>query len=216
MPYSTLSSIVLRGYTNFTISAYGVTIIKNGLDPSSTAVWELDNCTNVTIEGGTLTQDIPSSYQGRIVGKGTNSSGSYLDWMIDTGYPVPPNGTPSAEINIVDSSTRQYVIGLGDYRPSSFTNIGNNTIQVDLGGYSVDPIQTNDFIVELAVASYKVHLARSVNCTIKDITMSRNGSAPVYEEGLGGGGNNFYNCVWTPGATPPGATDSPCVAAPTR
>ena len=58
-------------------------------------------------------------------------------------------------------------------------------------------------------APFKVYLSDSRDCTIKDVTMMRNGFAPLREDG--GGGNHYLHCVWALGPRPAGATEDPLV-----
>jgi hypothetical protein len=200
-------AVSLNNMTDLVLNAYDVTIIKDGTDSWNSSAFALVSCSNVTVAGACLTQSFPSTHQGRIVAKGVTGEGNnYFDWKIDAGYPVPTVGGTFA-FNFVDASTRLLRVGLGDYYTSSVTDIGDNTFRADFGSYPLTWLVTNDFAVSRGQGSFKIHLVYSVNCTIKDMTMSRNGYGAIREEGKGVGGNRILNCVWTPGPKPEGATE---------
>jgi hypothetical protein len=187
MPYLGGAPVVaLNNMTDLVLNAYDVTIIKDGTDSWASSAFELVACSNVTIAGAYLTQSFPSTYQGRIVAKGVTGEGhNYFDWKIDAGYPAPNDGS-ILPFNFVDASTRLLRVGFGDYWNIPVTDIGDNTFRVDFGGTSLASLVTNDFAVSRGQGSFKIHLVYSVNCTIKDITMCRNGFSAIREEGKGG------------------------------
>ena len=55
----------------------------------------------------------------------------------------------------------------------------------------------------------KVFLADCRGCTVKDVTLMRNGFAPIFESE--GGGNHVLRCHWALGPRPSGATEDPVV-----
>ena len=55
----------------------------------------------------------------------------------------------------------------------------------------------------------KIFLSNCRDSTIKDVTMLRNGFAPIFEDA--GGGNHVLNCHWKLGPKPDGASDEPLV-----
>jgi hypothetical protein len=204
--------LTLNGWSDATISAYHTTLILTDLK-SNHSLWELHNCTNVKINGGTVSQNQITSYQGRVTATGVGADGkAYADWLPDTGYPVPPSDAlkfPGA-VNIVDKSTRLMKVGCTDYYDCPMTSLPGGKFRIVFSTPALT-FGVGDWIVgRYGDAPFKVHLVDSRACTIKDVVMQRNGFANIREEGTGGG-NHILHCIWTLGPAPDGATEKPLV-----
>jgi len=204
--------LTMKAWSDATISAYRTTLILTDIRWNHN-LWELDNCTNVTVEGGTVSQNQISSYQGRVVALGQGPDGkAYADWQPDSGYPLPPDGSvkfPGA-INVVDKNTRMLKVGCTDYYEPAMSSLGGNKYRIEFGN-ALPPFGVGDwFVGRYGDDPFKVHLVSCKNCTIKDLVMLRNGFANVREEGSGGG-NHILHCIWALGPKPDGATENPLV-----
>jgi len=203
------SVLTLDGWQNALISARGVTLVLSDLSWNHN-LFDLKNCSGVTIEGATLTQTEITSYQGRVVAVGKDEAGKdYADWRPDAGYPVPPADAqkfPSA-INVVDAQTRLLKIGTGDFYDAPMQSRGDGTFRIGIGG----AFGVGDWLVgRYGNAPFKVFLESSHDCTLKDLTLQRNGFAPIREEN--GGGNHILGVKWALGPRPAGATENSLVS----
>lgn len=172
--------------------------------------FDFKNCSGVTLEGATLTQTEITSYQGRVVAVGKDDAGKgYTDWRPDKGYPVPPAEArkfPSA-INVVDNRTRLLKLGVGDFYDAPMESLGGGTFRIHIGGN----FGVGDWLIgRYGNAPFKVLLQDSRNCTIKDVTLQRNGFAPIREDG--GGGNHIIGVKWALAPRPDGATENSLVS----
>lgn len=206
------TAFALDGWKNAVLSAYGVTLIVTDLKQGHD-VFDLRRCANVTLQGPTLSQSGLTSYQGRVVAMGQDDKGkAYCDWKPDAGYPVPPAGEakfPGGDANVVDAKTRRLKLGVGDFYGAPMEALAGGAFRVHFGD-AKENFGVGDWLVgRCGDAPFKVHLADSRDCTIKDVTMMRNGFANVREED--GGGNHILHCVWTLGPRPAGATEEPLV-----
>lgn len=202
----------LDGWQDATISAYGVTLIMQ--DSAWTHdLFDFTHCAGVTLQGPTLSQSEITSYQGRVVAVGHDDAGkAYCDWRPDKGYPIPPADATKfpGGANVVDARTRLLKIGNGDFWSPPMESRGDNTFRVHFGGPTVN-FGPGDWLVgRYGDASFKVFLDHSRGCTIKDVTLLRNGFSPIREDG--GGGNRILHCRWTLGPRPAGATEDPLVS----
>jgi len=204
-------AITLEGWTGATISAYGVTLILNGFSWPA-AAFDLRGASKVTVEGALLSQAEIPFCQGRVTAIGKNADGkTYCDWVPDKGYPAPKLDAdkkfPAA--NVVDAYTRLLKLGIGDFYSLQAEQITGGAFRIT-GFNGNENISTGDWIVtRYGSAPMKVHLDNSHDCTIKDITMMRNGFAPIFE--TGGGGNHILHCKWALGPKPQGATEAPLI-----
>ena len=203
------SVFALDGWQNATISARGVTLVLSDLTWNHN-LFEMRNCSGVTLEGPTLTQTEITSYQGRVVAVGKDAAGKdYADWRPDAGYPVPPADAtkfPSA-VNVVDSQTRLLKIGTGDFYDAPMEALGDGTFRIGVGGN----FGVGDWLVgRYGNAPFKVFLSGSRDCTIQNVTLQRNGFAPIREED--GGGNHILGVKWALGPRPTGATEDPLIS----
>jgi hypothetical protein len=107
----------LDGWTDTTISAYGVTLILTDLHWTHNA-FDLNHCTRVTLAGPVLSQNKITSSQGRISAVGKDENGkNCCDWQPSPGYSVPPADAkkfPSC-IDILDAQTHLFKLGIGDF-----------------------------------------------------------------------------------------------------
>ena len=207
------TALVLDGWKDTVLSAYGVTLIITDLKWGHD-VFDLNHCTNVTLQGPILSQNSITSYQGRIVAVGKDASGkATCDWRPDTGYPVPPDKEPKGflggDVNVVDSRTRLLKIGVGDFYGAKAEPLGDGSFRAHFNQPALN-FGVGDWLVgRYGGAPFKVYLGDSRNCTVKDVTMMRNGFANVREDN--GGGNHYLHCVWASGPRPGGATEDPLV-----
>lgn len=203
------TSLSLHGWDHATLSGTGVTLILTDLAWMHDGI-DLDHCTHVTVQGFLLSQSKVTAYQGRVIAQGKDDAGKpYCDWRPDTGYPVPPDtekGFLGGNVNIVDAHTRLLKVGCGDHYGVAAEPQPQGTFRAHMGG----DFRVGDWLVgRWGNAPFKVYLSESRNCTIKDITLMRNGFAPLREDG--GGGNRYLRCVWALGPRPTGATEDPLV-----
>ena len=209
MPDVGHTAITLGGWQNATISAYGVTFILTDL------VWghdgiALNACTNVTFAGGLISQNQVTAYQGRVVAVGTDATGKpYRDWRPDAGYPVPNTNDSHVlfgDVNVVDAHTRLLKVGDGDFYGVKYEQNADGTFRAHLGG----SVAVGDWLVgRYGNSPIKIHLIDCRDCTIKNVTLMRNGFAPLREEN--GGGNHYLHMVWALGPRPAKATENPVV-----
>ena len=196
------TAITLDGWKGATLSAYKVTLIITDLAWAHD-VFDIVNCNGVTLAGPTLSQTSITSYQGRVVAIGKDAAGkAYCDWRPDAGYPVPPaseKGFLGGNVNVVDAHTRLLKIGCGDFYGAPYQVLPDGAFRVQMGGN----IAVGDWLVgRYGNAPFKVDIRNSRDCTLRDVTLMRNGFAPLREEG--GGGNHYLHCVWALGAAPGG------------
>ncbi len=206
----------LNGWKNAAIRAYGVTLIMHATGAGQNQImFNMNHCRNVTLAGPTLSQSVVTAYQGPVVSMGTTRSGKrYADWRPDKGYPVPPaNSTkfPGGDMNVVSARTRMLKVGDGDFYGLSMKPLGHGVFRLFFPPQKKLHFRVGDFFVgRYGNPAFKVHLNSCRDCTLQDITLLRNGFAPIREEGHGGG-NHIIHCIWTLGPKPKGATESPLV-----
>ncbi len=211
LPNAGHSAFVLDGWKNTTISAYSVTLIATDLAWMHDVV-DFNKCVDVTLEGATLSQNAVTSYQGRVIAVGKDDKGkATCDFRPDVGYPVPPadpKGFLGGDVNVVDVHTRLLKVGNGDFYGVPGESLGDGTFRVHFNQPTLFGV--GDWLVgRYGNAPFKVYLNESRDCTIKDVTLMRNGFAPIREDG--GGGNKYRHCVWALGPRPAGATEKPLV-----
>ena len=203
----------LDGWKDAVVSAYGATLILTDLSWNHN-LFDLHACTHVTVQGGTLSQNAVTAYQGRVIAVGADPDGkATCDFRPDAGYPVPPPAAPKGflggDVNIVDGATRRLKVGCGDYYGVPGEAVGGGLFRVHFREKTL-PFGAGDRLVgRYGDAPFKVFLDGCRGCTIKDVTLMRNGFAPVREDG--GGGNRLLHCVWALGPRPAGATEAPLV-----
>ncbi len=209
LPNTGHSALTLNGWKDAVLSAYGVTLILTDLAWMHDGI-DLIDCTRVTVAGPLLSQSKVTAYQGRVVAVGKDASGApTCEWKPDAGYPVPPaaeKGFLGGDVNVVDAHTRLLKTGCGDFYGVSYSPLPDGTFRAQMGG----PFGVGDRLVgRSGDAPFKVYLRNSYGCTIKNVTLMRNGFAPLREEG--GGGNHYLHCIWALGPHPARATEEPLV-----
>jgi len=209
------SQLDLYNWKDATISAYGVTLINDD-NTWNHNLFNLSNCTNVTIEGPILSQSVVPFFQGRVTAIGNDPNGkAYADWKPDVGYPQPdpystsfPSGSKGSGANVVDAHTRLLKVGNGDLGGSLTAN-ADGTFRVHFNSNKLN-FGVGDFLVGRgADAAFKLYLGNCRNCTVRDVIMMRNGFAPLREDD--GGGNRYLHITWALGPRPAGATEDPVV-----
>lgn len=209
LPNTGHTALTLSGWKDTVLSAYGVTLILTDLAWMHDGI-DLTDCTHVTVAGALLSQNRVTAYQGRVVAVGKDAAGKpTCDWKPDAGYPVPPaaeKGFLGGDVNIVDAHTRLLKVGCGDFYGVSYSPLPDGTFRAQMGG----AFSVGDWLVgRYGNAPFKVYLHNSHDCTIKNVTLMRNGFAPLREDG--GGGNYYLHIVWALGPRPKGATEDPLV-----
>ena len=208
------TAFALDGWKDATLSAYGVTLIITDLKWNHN-VFDLSHCANVTVAGPILSQSAVTAYQGRVVAVGKDAAGkATCDWRPEAGYPIPPDSEPKGflggDVNVVDGKTRLLKTGVGDYYGVHGEALGDGTFRVHFDQPTL-AFGVGDFLVgRYGDAPFKVYLGDSRDCTVKDVTLMRNGFAPIREDD--GGGNRYLHCVWALGPRPKGATEEPVVS----
>ncbi len=213
LPATGHTTFELDRWQNVVIRAYHVTLIMAA--PNGGDCFDLSHCRNVTIEGPTISQAQVTFYQGRVVKMAKTSKGFYCDWRPDAGYPVPTAANTSNRslyfnlFNVVDGRTRRLKVGDGDLWVTSWTPLADHTFRLQFHT-SLPNLAVGDWLVARYMdAPQKVRLFFSRDCTIKDVTLMRNGFAPILE--WHGGGNHLLGCRWVLGPKPEGATAAPVV-----
>ena len=204
------TQIPLNRWRDATLSAYNVTLILNN-EAGVGRLFMLENCRNVTLEGPLLSQTAQTAYQGRVIAIGKDEGGKpFCEWRPSVGYPVPSEATKELWINFVDAKTRAVNLQAGDYYHAKLETIGSGAYRVTLENRPVR-FRVGDWIVaRYGDPPNKIFLANCRDCTLKDITMTRNGFAPIFEGE--GGGNHILQCHWKLGPRSAGATEDPIVA----
>jgi hypothetical protein len=217
LPTATGDFVLMDGWKDVVVSGYGATIISAGRDwPDS--IFHLRNCNNVTVAGFLLSQNTVTAYQGKVlsVDSGDGSPGAYsCTWSPDAGYPtLDPSTTKISCFNVVDGKTRQLKVGTADFYNVPCQNIGNSRFKITGSNPNAHNIAVGDWLVmryDGHPTINKVHLDSCRNCTIRDVSMMRNGFAAIFETG-GPGGNHILGCKWLLGPKPAGATEDPVVS----
>ncbi len=209
MPDVGQTALSLDGWANTTLMGTGVTLILTDLAWMHDGI-DLNRCTHVTVQGFLLSQNKITSYQGRVIAVGKGDDGKpYCDWRPDKGYPVPPADEKAflgGDANVVDAHTRLLKVGCGDFYGVAAEALPNGTFRAHMGGH----FGVGDWLVgRCGDAPFKVFLSDSRSCTIKDVTMMRNGFANIREDN--GGGNHILGCKWVLGPRPAGAVEEPLV-----
>ena len=203
------AQITLSGWHDAAVSTYKVTMILNN-KYSTDRAFKLEGCTNVTLAGPLLSQTSQNAYQGHVLAVGKDAAGTpTCDWRPSAGYPVPSAGTKELWINFVDAKTRTINIRAGDYYHAGIAPLGNGVYRFTLDNRPVQFAVGDWIVARYADPPNKVYLTSCHNCTVKDVTMMRNGFAPIFD--AEGGGNHYFQCHWALGPRPAGADEDPLV-----
>ncbi len=209
LPATGRPTFELNRWKNVTISAYHVVLmmhVKHGGN-----CFQLDRCRDVTIAGPTISQTRVTFYQGRISSIAKDQGGWSCRWRPDEGYPFPAEGAKNfpRDFDVVNASTRRLRVGSGDIRAATFASAGRHAFRLTFRTLW-QKFKVGDWLVaRWGRAFQKVMLNHSRRCTIKDVTMKRNGFAPIFE--VAGGANRLIACRWVLGPPPPGASTLPVV-----
>lgn len=211
LPHGDHDVFRLTNWKNATISAPDVTLISSEFQWNRN-LFVFDHCANVTLQGPTLSQSTLSFTQGVISFVGKNAAGKeVIRWKPDAGYPVPGAGDSKIDCFIAQRQTQRLKPGVGDFWGRPQTSLDDGTFQIELDG-RINQIAVGDILVgRYGEMPFKVQLLGSRDCTIRDVTMNRNGFSPIREEGAGGGGNHILGVKWTVGPKPDGASAEPLV-----
>ena len=200
----------LIAWKNATISANHVTLIMRVRNAGT--CFELDHCRNVTIEGSVISQTQVTFYQGHVMATGkAHAGGYYCVWRPDAGYPFPAidSRTFPRGFDVVNGRTRHLRVGSGDIWAAKVAADGPRAFRLTFR-IPHPEFKVGDYLVaRYGNAFQKVRLDHSRHCTVRDITMMRNGFAPIFEDG--GGANRIIACRWVLGPKPRGATVAPVV-----
>ena len=206
------TALTLDGWHDAAVSGYGATLILTDLRWMHDAI-DLKNCAGVTLAGFTLSQNKITSYQGRIVAVGKDAGGKdYCDWKPDAGYPVPPEhdkGFLGGDVNVVDAQTRLFKVGAGDFYGVSYQALPGGIFRAQMKNGAKGGVAGDWLVGRYGDAPFKVYLNNCRGCTVQDVTLVRNGFAPLREEN--GGGNHYLHVVWALGPPPAGGTETPLV-----
>ena len=197
-----------KGWRDAMIDGRGVTLIQ--MAPTKERLFWLDDCVNVTLEGVALSQSWIPFYQGKVTGVGKDEKGkTTCEWRPSDGYPIPPEQTSNLVVDVLDGQTRHLRLGDTDYYHAMNEATGNGAFHLNTDDAAAR-IEVGDWLVARhGDPPNKIFLTRCANCTLKEITLLRNGFAPVFEEL--GGGNHVLGCHWKLGPKPDGATEEPVV-----
>ena len=163
----------------------------------------------MTIEGPLLSQTAQTAYQGRVTAIGKDDAGTpTCDWRPSAGYPVPPADAKELWINFVDAKTRTINLQAGDYYHAKMEPLGERHFIAFIWRTGLSKFGVGDWMV----ARYgdppgKVGLTGCRNCTVKDVTLMRNGFAPIFDGE--GGGNHYLRVPLGAGAAPGGGDGRP-------
>ncbi len=210
------STFLLQGWRDATVSAYGVSLMITDLAWGHRC-FQLTDCTHVTLEGPTISQVSQVMYQGRILSLGTDEKGNETCvWKPDAGYPIPPDDATkfTYPCEPVDQHTRRLKVGVQGFNTPPMTKLGDGTYRISFGSPNVG-IVVGDWLCGRGPGhdSFKVYLENCRGCTVKDVTLLRNGFSAIRE--FSGGGNHLIGDKWLPGPPPEGGTETPlfCCAA---
>ena len=203
------AQITLSHWHDAVVSAYKVTMILNNA-VTTQRLFLLDHCVNTTIAGPLLSQTSQPAYQGRVIAIGKDAAGNpTCDLRLSAGYPALPADAKEFWFEVVDAKTRTLNIAAGDIKGVGPTALGNGSFRVSIDNRPVT-FHAGDFVVSrYGDPPNKIWLSSCRNCTLKDISLMRNGFAPIFDGE--GDGNHVLSCHWRLGPRPAGATEDPVV-----
>ncbi len=209
LPATGRSTFHLNHWKHVTIRARKVTFIMRVAHGGNCFVF--DHCRHVVLDGPTITQTQVTFYQGRVVKVARAPGGYDCDWKPDAGYPVPDNADKSfpTGFDVVDGKSRRLRVGSGDISANRHTQLPGGIFQLFFH-MNRQRFKVGDWLVaRWGNPHTKILLLHSRHCTIRHVTLIRNGFAPIFE--VGGGGNHLLYCHWTLGPPPVGAVQLPVV-----
>jgi hypothetical protein len=203
--------IDLREWHDAKIDGNGATLISAETDWGH-ELFHLEGCSHVEIDNLVLSQNWQTWLQGRILS--VMHGGNRLSrcvWKPDVGYPTPEEGATRLNKgpNIVDGKTGKLKLGIGDEWDAGIVSRGDGTYE---GNFARKVnLEVGDWLVSRGrVAPCKIHLLRCHGCLISGVTLERNAFASILENE--GGGNEYLNCVWSPGSKTGDETADPLVS----
>jgi hypothetical protein len=214
------STLIFNNMNDVTINFYGCTFENEGGFSNNRLIY-IENCTNLTIAGGTLISTKPCAIQGKIIS--LTKSGQVItniEFKSDLGYDMPDKGsnvifpnndTEISGINFIDPVTKKLKWNLATYyqKTSTFnTTTSNYNIAFNTTG---SEIKVGDYLVARnGKMEKKVWLQNAQYCVVKDMELRNNGFAAIRE--IEGGHNKFINVKWSIGEKPAGATIDPLIS----
>ncbi len=204
------STFLLQGWKDATISAYGVTLMIMDLNYGHRC-FQMTDCARITLEGPTISQVSQVMYQGRILSLGTDAKGNETCvWKPDAGYPIPPADATqfTYPCEPVDQHTRRLKVGVQGFNRPPMANLGDGTYQITFDRPNVGLV-VGDWLVGRGPGHdpFKVYLENCRDCTVKNVTLLRNGFSAIRESS--GGGNHLLGDKWLTGPPPAGGTEVP-------
>ena len=138
LPRKGATQIPLNYWENAVIHGAKATLILD--HPSfEDKLFNLENCSNVTLQGLLLSQTDQTAYQGHVLAIGKDEQGTpTCDWRPSAGYPIPPDGTKEMWINFVDAKTRTINLNAGDYYHAKIDPLTNGVYRIHLENRSVE------------------------------------------------------------------------------
>lgn len=207
LPATGRSAIELVAWKDVRIQARGVTLVFEEL---ARRPFSLQRCEGVTLEGAVLRFARPAFTQGRIMARGRDERGDYLDWQIDAGYPAGLDPA-QATFDVADQHTRRIKPGTGDAGFRTCEARGEGLFRLRGSHGRLGPAATGDWLfTRIKPCEPIVHLDGCGRCTMREVTLQNAGFAAFFETG-GAGGHVYTGCTVAPGPRPAGATDDQLV-----
>ena len=206
-PQNRADAMPLDHWSDVTVRATGVTLIFEDVNRRPI---HLNQCKNVTWDGGIYLFAHPSFTQGRVTALHSDPLGGSCDWQIDAGYPTNIKPLKST-YDVVDQTTRLLKVGTGDWAPESAESTGPGLFRFHYSAGRASKFAVGDWLVTRAPGGSTIfHFDGCQTCTLKNVTLQNAGFAAFFETG-GAGANRFLNCKLQPGPRPPGATEDELV-----
>ncbi|MEI7422940.1 MAG: glycoside hydrolase N-terminal domain-containing protein [Prolixibacteraceae bacterium] len=207
LPATGKASIELDSWNGASIHAQRVTIIFQELAHRPI---HFKNCRDVSLDGPILRFAEPAFTQGRIKAMGKDNQGAWLDWQIDTGYPVDIDPTKSS-LDVADQATRLLKAGTGDFHCTTFETLGPGLFRLRGVKGGIGSAAVGDWVFTRHNSGNTiVHLDGCESCSMKQLSLQNSGFAAFFETG-GIGGNLFEGCRVMPGPRPAGAKEDQLV-----
>ena len=207
IPATGRSAIALVEWKDVRIAARGVSLVFEEL---AHRPFCLQRCEGVTLEGAVLRFASPAFTQGRIVTRGHDDRGDFLDWQIDAGFPVGLDPTKST-FDVADQKTRRIKAGTGDVGVQECESLGDRRFRLrSINGLLGSAAAGDWLFTRVTPCEPVVHLEGCSRCTMREVTLQNAGFAAFFETS-GDGGHVYIGCKVAPGPKPAGATEDPLV-----
>jgi len=200
----------LANVSNLEIVLTGVTLISGPQAP----FFFFENCSNVTVTGGTFRHDTVPFSQGTVTAVST-AKGT-VDVQIAAGYPTtltnasyfPSNGW----FNVFSAATRNWKAGIGDVWYSGIKSLsgGKFRFTVTSGLDGLVPLQVGDLVALRGTVNDDCYLYGCGGMKINGAVFQSSCGFAVHE--LTGAGGNRYTFALQRGPAPSGASDLPLFA----